>query len=125
MLRGTRIALVLLVTGGLLGAACTSETADDEPEAAAEEPDGTTPPPSGDNAEGDGPPAADASGITDDTIKISLIASDLAALSEQNLAPEIGNAQVTLEAIVADINANGGVAGRQLEVVSHVISGTD
>jgi ABC-type branched-subunit amino acid transport system substrate-binding protein len=97
----------------LVAAGCTSETSgDDEAD-------------SGSAAEADdaSPSEADAPGVTDDTIKISLIASDLAALSEQNLAPEIGNAQTTLEAVVADINANGGVAGRQIELVPHVIAG--
>ena len=30
-----------------------------------------------------------------------------------------------MKAVVADINANGGVAGRQIELVSHVLSGAD
>ncbi|MGH8977056.1 MAG: ABC transporter substrate-binding protein [Acidimicrobiia bacterium] len=102
----------LLVVTCLVVAGCTSETSgDDEAD-------------SGSATEADDSSAeADAPGVTDDTIKISLIASDLAALSEQNLAPEIGNAQEMLEAVVADINANGGVAGRQIELVPHVIAG--
>ncbi len=122
MLRSMRAALVLLTIGCLFGAACTSETSDDDSEAVDADDDSDT---STAAEDGDSPPAADAEGITDDTIKISLIASDLAQLSEQNLAPEIGDAQKTLEAVVADINANGGVAGRQIELVPHVISGTD
>ncbi len=93
-------------------AACTSETSGDDDASG-----------SGSETDGGAATAADAPGVTEDTVKISLIASDLAALSEQNLAPEIGNAQKTVEAIVADINANGGVAGRQIELVPHVIAG--
>ena len=64
-------------------------------------------------------------GLTDTTVKISMISADLAQLTEQNLAPEIGNAETTMKAVVADINAHGGVAGRQIELVSHVLKGTD
>ena len=98
--RGVRRWVALLAMACLVVAACTSETSGDDD---ASESDA--------DAGGESASASDAPGVTDDTIKISLIASDLAALSEQNLAPEIGNAQKTLEAVVADINANGGVAG--------------
>jgi ABC-type branched-subunit amino acid transport system substrate-binding protein len=64
-------------------------------------------------------------GLTDTTIKISMISADLSQLTEQNLAPEIGNAETTMKAVVADINAHGGIAGRQIELVSHVLNGTD
>ena len=30
-----------------------------------------------------------------------------------------------MKAVVADINANGGIAGRQIELVPHVLNGTD
>jgi ABC-type branched-subunit amino acid transport system substrate-binding protein len=103
-----------LAAGCLLMAACTSDTSDDDSASGGDSGGATDSTPAS---------AADASGITDDTIKVSLIAADLAALSEQNLAPEIGNAQKTLEAVVADINANGGVAGRQIELVPHMIAG--
>ena len=54
-----------------------------------------------------------------------MIYADLSALSEQNLAPEIGIAKDQAEAVVAEINENGGVAGRQIELVSHVIEGAE
>jgi ABC-type branched-subunit amino acid transport system substrate-binding protein len=109
---GLRRGLVAGALACVVIAACTSESADDS---------------AGDDADGAqaASEVADAVGVTDDTIKISLISSDLSALSEQNLAPEIGDAQATLEAIVADINANGGVAGRQIELIPHVIPGAD
>jgi ABC-type branched-subunit amino acid transport system substrate-binding protein len=103
----------LVAAGCLLMAACTSQTSDDDSAGSD----------SGSDTGATSAAGADAPGVTDDTIKVSLIAADLAALSEQNLAPEIGNAQKTLEAVVADINANGGVAGRQIELVPHVIAG--
>jgi ABC-type branched-subunit amino acid transport system substrate-binding protein len=98
----------------LLVAACTSETADDDSASGSDT-----------DADATSSSGADAPGITDDTIKVSLLAADLAALTEQNLAPQIGNAQKTLEAVVADINQNGGVAGRQIELVPHVIAGAE
>ena len=98
-------------------AACTSSTGEGD-----DATDGT-----GDGGSGSGSVtgAGNTQGITDETIKISLISADLALLSEQNLAPEIGSAEETMKAVVADINANGGVAGRQIELVSHVLAGAD
>lgn len=93
-------------------AACTSQTDDDDAAGSAD----TT---------GNGKAAAQATGITDDTIKVSLIAADLAMLTQQNLAPDIGDPKKTLETIVADINEKGGVAGRKIALTPHVISGAD
>src|SRR5687768_6667189 len=95
----------LAAVGALLWAGCTSESAGDDDDSASSE---TTV--AGDDTSST-PGAGNTSGITDTTIKISLLSSDLSALSEQNLAPEIGSADATLKAVVADINANGGVAG--------------
>jgi len=103
----------------MLGA-CTSETSGDDDDVAAG--DGTDER-SDDTGGNDGEITVDAPGITADTIRISVIASDLSQLSEQNLAPEIGLGHVTLQAVVDDINANGGVLGRQVELVPHVIEG--
>ena len=109
----------VLVASALVLAGCTSESGDDDAQG-----DGIDT--GSDAPAGDGEPgAADAQGITDDTIRISLIASDLSTLSEQNLAPEIGSATDTLEAVIADINDNGGVLGRRIELVPHVIAGAD
>jgi ABC-type branched-subunit amino acid transport system substrate-binding protein len=69
--------------------------------------------------------STDTVGITSDTIKVSMVSADLSLLSEQNLAPEIGDAVKTMQAIVADINAHGGVAGRHIVLTPHVIKGAD
>ena len=110
--RKCAIAAIASIALGGLGA-CTSQSADDDDAA-----------PSATAAEA-GSGSGNTVGITDDTIKISMISADLALLTEQNLAPEIGSAEATMKAVVADINANGGIAGRQIELVSHVLSGTD
>ena len=104
--------IVCIALGGL--AACTSQSSDDDDAA-----------PSSTAASGTETGSGNTVGITDDTIKISMISADLALLTEQNLAPEIGSADATMKAVVADINAHGGIAGRQVELVSHVLSGTD
>ena len=109
--KGALAAIAGIALGGL--GACTSQSADDDDAA-----------PSATAAEA-GSGSGNTVGITDDTIKISMISADLALLTEQNLAPEIGSAEATMKAVVADINANGGIAGRQIELVSHVLSGTD
>jgi ABC-type branched-subunit amino acid transport system substrate-binding protein len=92
----------------LIAVGCTSESSDDD----------------GSSGTGDSGPG-NTVGITGDTIKISLIYSDLSVLSEQNLAPEIGDAKEQAEAIVADINENGGIAGRKVQLVSHVLAGAE
>ena len=100
--------------------ACTSQSAGDD--------DSTS---SATTASGSGATTGGATGtgntvgITDDTIKISLIATDLSQLAAQNLAPEIGNAGTTMQAVTDDINAKGGIAGRKVELIPHVLAGAD
>jgi ABC-type branched-subunit amino acid transport system substrate-binding protein len=108
----SRLRWALVVVACLMAGACTANTTD-----SGSATDTTV----GDSGGGVG----NTVGLTDTTIKVSMISADLAQLSEQNLAPEIGNAETTMKAVVADINAHGGVAGRQIELVSHVLKGTD
>jgi len=108
----SRIRWGLLVTACLLTVACTAKST--EGGSATE----TT-------VANSGVGVGNTVGLTDTTIKISMISADLSLLTEQNLAPEIGNAETTMKAVVADINAHGGIAGRQIELVSHVIKGAD
>ncbi len=104
--------LGFVVLACLLAGACTANTTDDGSA------NDTT-------VAGSGGGAGNTVGLTDTTVKISMISADLSQLTEQNLAPEIGNAEATMKAVVADINTNGGVAGRQIELISHVLKGTD
>jgi ABC-type branched-subunit amino acid transport system substrate-binding protein len=61
-------------------------------------------------------------GITADSVKISMIAADLSILSKQHLAPDLGDPVKVGEAVVAWINANGGIGnGRKLVLTTHVI----
>ena len=100
--------------------ACTSQSAGDDDSAS-----------SATTASGSGATSAGATGtgntvgITADTIKISLIATDLSQLAAQHLAPEIGNAGTTMQAVTDDINAKGGIAGRKVELIPHVLAGAD
>ena len=116
-MRSTRKGWLLAATVCVLLAACTSSTGDGDDDTA-----GT-----GDGGSGSGSVtgAGNTQGITDSTIKVSLIWADLAQLTEQNLAPEIGSAGDMMQAVVDDVNADGGVAGRQIELVSHVLNGAD
>src|SRR4029077_5793285 len=100
---------VFVLSACLLLGACTTESSTES---------GDATPTTVDGAAG---AVGNTAGITNDTIRISMISADLAQLTEQNLAPEIGDAAKTMTAIVADITANGGVAGRKIELVSHVL----
>jgi ABC-type branched-subunit amino acid transport system substrate-binding protein len=112
MHRIRRSAVAALVAAALM-AACTSQTDDD---------DSSSAPTSGGRAGTEQP--ANVVGLSDSTITVSMIAADLSLLSKQNLAPEIGDAAKTARAVVDDINANGGVAGRKLKLVAHTVDGT-
>ena len=50
-----------------------------------------------------------------------MLAVDLGILVKQGLAPDIGNPAKVAKAVVEDINAKGGVAGRQLVLKTHVL----
>jgi ABC-type branched-subunit amino acid transport system substrate-binding protein len=108
----TRRMLGLVILASLFAGACTANSTDS----------GSATDTTVDSSDGG---VGNTTGLTDTTVKVSMISADLSQLTEQNLAPEIGNAEATMKAVVADINARGGVAGRQIELVSHVIKGAD
>ena len=51
-----------------------------------------------------------------DAVHISLIVGDYSILTQQHLAPDIGDPAKVARAVTADINKKGGVAGKQLAV---------
>ncbi len=57
-----------------------------------------------------------APGVTDDTIKIGVTYVDTASLKAVGLNFDLGDYVATYQALVDDINAGGGINGRQLEV---------
>jgi ABC-type branched-subunit amino acid transport system substrate-binding protein len=67
----------------------------------------------------------DAPGVTDDTIKIGITYVDTEALVAVGLDYNLGPHQAVYEALVADINANGGINGRQVEAVFAPIDPTN
>ena len=102
---GGRVALV--ATAVVLAAACTSgdDSASDSTDA------GTTPGSSAPVATGPAP------GVTDDTIKIGITYTDAAALQAVGLDYEFGDMEAAYQALADDINEDGGIHGRQLELV--------
>ncbi|HEY5696542.1 MAG TPA: ABC transporter substrate-binding protein [Acidimicrobiales bacterium] len=100
----------------LLAAACSSQAADDSSSGGGGGDDG-----SGDAASDGGTPI---DGITDDTINVSFIGADFAALAEAGLAPDLGDMTVTIPALVDDINENGGIGGRQINLTLDLVDGT-
>jgi ABC-type branched-subunit amino acid transport system substrate-binding protein len=65
---------------------------------------------------GGGGDAGPTTGLTDDTIKIGFIGVDFGSLAQAGLAPDLGDQELTMQAFVDDINADGGIAGRQIEL---------
>ncbi len=68
--------------------------------------------------------AGDSTGVTDDTVKIGWPTIDQAALVEAGLATDFGDITDVAEAVVEDWNADGGVNGRRVELVTRTF-GTD
>jgi ABC-type branched-subunit amino acid transport system substrate-binding protein len=93
----------------LLGAACTSD-----PDDAAG---------GGGQEEEEGPVAGSTRGLTDDTIRIGVIGADFGALAEAGLAPDLGDQPKIVESVVEQINADGGIGGRQVELRLRLIDG--
>jgi ABC-type branched-subunit amino acid transport system substrate-binding protein len=62
-------------------------------------------------------------GLTEDTIRIGVIGADFGQLSQIGLAPDLGNQEVTVQAFVDEINENGGIGGRQIELRQTLIDG--
>lgn len=67
---------------------------------------------------------ASTKGVTDDTIRIGVIGADFGQLGQIGLAPDLGNQQVTVQAFVDEINEDGGIGGRQIELRQTLIDGT-
>lgn len=100
MLRFVRTVLLVCICASLV-AACTSSSTSKQASTS-----GT-----------DAPAPADA-------VHISLIVADLSILTQQHLAPDIGDPGKVAKAVAADINKKGGVAGKQLAVTVRPIPNT-
>ena len=97
------------VSLALLAFACTSDP--DDP-GTADGSDGT-----------DSGAAGSTKGLTDDTIKIGVIGADFGALVEAGLVPDLGDQPKIVQSIVDEINADGGIGGRQIDVRLTLVDG--
>ncbi len=124
-------ALGLLVVAALVAAACSQE-ADDTPSAATAAPtaapttaaapdvpdESEAPAPQPEDTTGGLVPAgSDTPGVTDDTITISFIITDTSAVAAAFgwETPDEGDREAQVAALVDHFNAEGGIAGRQVE----------
>jgi hypothetical protein len=116
MRRSIALMLVVVVVVGLVSAACSSgDDAGETPESSA-----TTEASSTDSAgtdTGGTEEAAAAPGVTDDTIKIGFTYLDLSEIGEI-IDVNHGPYDQHMQALVDDLNANGGISGRMVEVTS-------
>ena len=115
---------ICLLTLALLAVGCSQSASDSEGASTdstrALEPSGSS---SGIDDDGtDGPAAivpagADTPGVTDDTITVSFIITDTTAVAAAFgwEVPTEGNREAQVAALVEDINARGGVAGRTID----------
>lgn len=111
----------------LIATACgddgdTTEAEEDTTTTAAPVDEGEEPPDDGEEAPptsvDDVEPFDSHRGVTADTITVGVVTANLDELRELGLV-DINNGDVPLiwETLIADVNANGGVAGRQLEMI--------
>jgi len=126
---------VLLLLLALIAAACTNadddestepeggEAAeDDDVDAGSEDTDDATsedPADDGDEPD-DAPLEASDVGVTEETIKIGLVSFDSATLVDLGFAEDVGDPLAGGQRIVDDINSNGGVHGRKIELVTEL-----
>lgn len=78
----------------------------------------------GTGAGGDGSGGGSTVGLTDDTIRIAYIGADFGALAEAGVAPDLGDQDANVQALVEEINDSGGIAGRRIEVNVELVDGT-
>ncbi len=109
-LRQARTTIALVALAALSAAACTAgDSSDSSSDTTAS---GEAPAPDA-TATASGP----APGVTDDAIKIGVTYADDAALQAIGLDYEFGDMEAAYQAMVDDINDDGGIHGRRLEVV--------
>lgn len=77
---------------------------------------------SGDGDGGDGEGVT--TGLTEDTIKIGFIGADFGPLAEAGLAPDLGDQPKIVDAVVEQLNEDGGIAGRQVEARVRLVDPT-
>jgi ABC-type branched-subunit amino acid transport system substrate-binding protein len=108
-------ALALVLLAGLVGG-CTSDPDEQGRSGGSGSSDGDN------SSEGAG--AASTTGITDDTIRIGVIGADFGPLAEAGLAPELGDQPKILQSVIDQVNADGGIGGRQVEMRLTLVDGT-
>jgi hypothetical protein len=109
-------AVVMASVGVLLLGACTSNNGDDSASDTTAK-TGTTQ----DFSDIDGP----APGVTDDAVKIGVTYVDAESLRKSGIELDLGDFEAAYNAVVDDINADGGINGRKLELVFAPISPAD
>jgi ABC-type branched-subunit amino acid transport system substrate-binding protein len=106
-----RVALALASIMVLVLTGCTSDP--DEAGGAA----------GGEDGGGAATPVEPSRGLTEDTIKIGYIGADFGDLADAGLAPDLGDQEKIVESVVAQINEDGGIGGRQVEARVKLVSG--
>ncbi len=138
--RGVPRLLALLTSLTLIAAACGSDndtggespgTETSEAPDSPESPDDSDAPddpdtPDAPEADPDAPLTASYKGVSETTITVGVAMLDFAILKDLGLVPAgWGDQQAVWEALIADLNDNGGIQGRQVEAVYEFYSPID
>jgi ABC-type branched-subunit amino acid transport system substrate-binding protein len=123
---GSCLLMLALLAAGCSQPASDSEDAEPDSTEAAEPADSSS---GVDDDETDGPPALapagpETPGVTDDTITVSFIITDTSAVAAAFgwEVPTEGDREAQVAALVDDINARGGIAGRTIDAKVHVFN---
>ena len=70
---------------------------------------------------GGGSGGSNTTGVSKDSVNLSLVAVDLSVLAQQKLAPDLGDPAKIVQTTVDQINDDGGVGGRTIKLTNHVL----
>src|SRR5262245_40171620 len=112
--RGWKL-LAVLFACAVIAAACSSSDDSDGATADTGAPTDTSGETTDTGANDPGP----ARGVTDDTINIAVVYGDTKPLEEAGLLPEFGDTEQDFQTFADQINADGGMGGRQVDLSFH------
>lgn len=103
---------VALALVAVLASACTSDPKKSTDTTTRGDSGGSTP----NGLAADNDAAGSTTGITNDAINVAFIGVDFSALKSTGLVPDLGDQKKQVTSVVDDLNANGGINGRKINL---------